>query len=173
MDATTPAIGDRVTVISGGRFFEGRTGTITWVADNPAEDQFPYGVTLDGEGLAYFTRDEITAATPEPDDDAPTCRECGTWPCGRHATEADIAEYQAAESASRDQTITAHAVAKLTGVIDQLNRLAQGLEALAGQETGISAAQIARFARSAAETADCALMVASNELKLAQRAAAN
>lgn len=29
------------------------------------------------------------------DDDAPTCRDCQTWPCSRHATEQDIAEYAA------------------------------------------------------------------------------
>ena len=28
-------------------------------------------------------------------DEAPQCRECGTWPCGRHATAEDIAEYEA------------------------------------------------------------------------------
>ena len=27
------------------------------------------------------------------DDDAPTCRDCDTWPCGRHATDEDKAEY--------------------------------------------------------------------------------
>ena len=33
------------------------------------------------------------------DEDAPTCRDCGTWPCARHATDADRAEHeQATES---------------------------------------------------------------------------
>lgn len=34
-------------------------------------------------------------APVETHDDAPDCRECGTWPCGLHATAQDIAEYEA------------------------------------------------------------------------------
>lgn len=40
---------------------------------------------------------EIPAAL-DPDADAPSCRDCGTWPCGRHATDTDKAEHAAAES---------------------------------------------------------------------------
>lgn len=36
------------------------------------------------------------------DADAPTCRDCGTWPCARHATDADRAEY--AQATSDDST---------------------------------------------------------------------
>lgn len=43
----------------------------------------------------------VAIAAEDSDDDAPTCRDCGTWPCARHATEADRAEYeQATESGS-------------------------------------------------------------------------
>lgn len=69
-----------------------------------------------------------------------------------------------------DLAAAQHAVATLTGVIDQLNQLATGLDALTARGTSIEgAADIARFARAAAEQADTALMVANNELKLAQR----
>lgn len=37
-------------------------------------------------------------AEPDPDADAPSCRDCGTWPCARHATHEDRAEYQQATS---------------------------------------------------------------------------
>jgi hypothetical protein len=37
-------------------------------------------------------------------DDAPTCRDCGTWPCSRHATDADRAEYEQATGSSETET---------------------------------------------------------------------
>lgn len=41
---------------------------------------------------------EIPAGPDPAADDAPSCRDCGTWPCARHATDADKAEHAAAES---------------------------------------------------------------------------
>lgn len=60
MKDTTPAVGDRVTITTDAQDFNGRTGTITWVADDIAGANFPYCVTLDGDdGPAYFTPREI------------------------------------------------------------------------------------------------------------------
>lgn len=37
-------------------------------------------------------------------DDAPSCRDCGTWPCARHATDADRAEHERATGSDEAET---------------------------------------------------------------------
>lgn len=49
---------------------------------------------LDYDGIVPRDGRKADAHVPaNQDDDAPTCRDCGTWPCGRHATAEDKAEY--------------------------------------------------------------------------------
>lgn len=64
-------------------------------------------------------------------------------------------------------------MATVTAISDQdaaqaaLDALTQAIKLL--DQAGKALPQIARFTRAAADAADCALMIASNELKLAQR----
>jgi hypothetical protein len=46
--------------------------------------------------MPWDALEEVAAESDAADDDAPTCRDCGTWPCSRHATDADRAEYEQA-----------------------------------------------------------------------------
>lgn len=71
---------------------------------------------------------------------------------------------------TREQAETARAVARITEAVAMLNEVARDMDALAASDTDVRCAgQIASFARSAIATADLALMVATNEHKLAQR----
>jgi len=73
---------------------------------------------------------------------------------------------------TRDQAVMRQTVDRLTEVIAQLGQIADDMTDLANDAgTDIQGAQqIWKFARSAADTTDLALMIADNELKLAERA---
>lgn len=73
-------------------------------------------------------------------------------------------------TAITDQAAAQAAVDALTQAIALLKQVRDTMSDLSIEGTGIhGTAQIVHFADSAAETADLALMVAANELKLAQR----
>ncbi|HXT90119.1 MAG TPA: hypothetical protein VN714_12775 [Trebonia sp.] len=69
---------------------------------------------------------------------------------------------------TRDQAAMRQTVDRLTEAIALLKQTAADMLALTGSDV-LGATQIANFALSAAETADLALMVATNERKLAER----
>jgi len=80
----------------------------------------------------------------------------------------------ATETVTRDQAVTRRAVDRLTEAIAMLNSVAADMTALADTDNDVLGSnQIASFARSAADTADTALMVASNEANLAEREASS
>jgi hypothetical protein len=71
-------------------------------ADDPELDTFlTYWPELDEEHrshgeLVKAAYRSAASGSGSADDDAPTCRDCDTWPCSRHATDADRAEYERA-----------------------------------------------------------------------------
>lgn len=69
---------------------------------------------------------------------------------------------------TRDQAETTRTVARLTEAIAMLDQAANDMLALAAAGSAVrGAGQIAEFARAAAGNADIALMIATNEAKLA------
>jgi len=71
---------------------------------------------------------------------------------------------------TRDQAELARAVARLTEAIALLQQTAADMDALTDAGSGVLGATIASIALRAAGAADVALMIATNEAKLAERA---